>query len=189
MLPPRQINRGNPPSGNGGRVVLFSPARMLLASLGVTILLAVFFIGYIIGQGQSEQTTSSGIALERVTTHEIPSGTPSGQHSVPEPARAIPAQSFTTPIPSSPPVNDYEKAVFDSVPDEGFARLTPEQQWAFAKAEEDFDAYYQETVRQGASKPEDWNAVMAEFHRDLVLRLGGETVDQLLKPASSAVNP
>jgi hypothetical protein len=186
MLPDRQTIRVNPPTGNGRRVVLFSPVGILIMGIGVLVLGVLLLPWALSGDQEGDRASRNSARVE--TPGPAPRQFPPREHG-PEPAPTAlipPPQANPSPAASSA---DFEKAVFDSVPDESFALLSPEQQWGFAKAEEDFDAYYQETLRRGSAALDEWNAAVAEFHRDLVIRLGGETVDQLLKPPPVAGNP
>jgi hypothetical protein len=198
MPPQRQATQGNPPTGNGWRVVLFSPTGIFISGLVALVFGGIFLLGYLIG-GAGEMSRAKPLSPSpdqsnkgsnaHVGTGAIPSNT----YSRPALTQGNKAGTMPSPTPMPQVVKTYEKtyekSVFDSVPGERFDQLTPEQQWGFAKAEEDFNAYFQDVKRFGAPTIDDWNADVAEFHRDLVIRLGGETVDQLLKSLPRSVNP
>jgi hypothetical protein len=194
MLPQRQATQGNPPTGNGWRVVLFSPTGIFLSGLVALVLAGIFLLGFLIG-GAGEMSRAKPVSpspdqsSNDSDAHVVLGAVPSNAYSRPALNQGNNVGTMPSPTPMPHVIKTYEKSVFDSVSGERFDQLTPEQQWGFAKAEEDFNAYFQDVKRFGAPTIDDWNTDVAEFHRDLVIRLGGETVDQLLKPWSRSGNP
>jgi hypothetical protein len=75
----------------------------------------------------------------------------------------------------------YETSVFDKIPDEKFSGLDPIQQTLFVHAEEKFNAFYREWSDSGRTNPEEWNNKVREFQQEMLLDLGPDLMDRLLR--------
>ena len=75
----------------------------------------------------------------------------------------------------------FETSVFDKIPDEKFSGLDPIQQTLFVHAEEKFNAFYREWSDSGRTNPEEWNNKVREFQQEMLLDLGPDLMDRLLR--------
>ena len=71
--------------------------------------------------------------------------------------------------------------VFNQICQEKFSRLKLDQQLAVAGLQQEYTAFYNETLLKDAIDEEIWNDKVKEFHQDLVMKLGSEVADDLCR--------
>ena len=93
---------------------------------------------------------------------------------------SVPNQSMSTDESSSANVT-LEKPLFYSVDQEQVAKMSPENQYAYAGIQQDYVDFYNEWKNHYPNDPGAWNEQMKKYYQEIRLQLGWREVDRIIR--------